>query len=88
MRPAVMILVGIEALLLALGLLKLWLTGVKSDLAGQGMAYAYAAIGAEISLSLMSSSFALAYYNKWLWLALMLALAAGFFVIVAAVSSL
>lgn len=88
MRLAVMILVGVEALLLVLGLLKLWLTGVKSDLAGQGMAHAYAAIGTVIALLLMSSSFAMAYYNKWLWLALMLALAAGFFVLVAVVSSL
>lgn len=88
MRLAVMILVGAEALLLVLGLLKLGLAGVESDLAGQGMAYAYAAIGTVIALSLMSSSFAMAYYNKRLWLALMLALAAGFFVLVAVVSSL
>lgn len=88
MRQAVMILVGIEALLLVLGLLKLWLTGVKSDLAGQGMAYAYVAIGTVAALLLMAPAFAMAYYNKLLWLALALAVIAGFFVLVAAASSL
>lgn len=88
MRQAVMILVAVEALLLVLGWLKLWLTGVTSDLAGQGMAYAYAAIGTVAAASLMAPAFAMAYCNRWLGLALALALIAGFFVLVAAASSL
>jgi len=88
MRQTILILVGIEALLLVLGWLKLGLGGVKSDLAGQGMAYAYAAIGTVIALLLMGPAFAMAYYSKILWLALVLAILAGFFVLVVAVSGL
>lgn len=88
MVRAVMILVGIEAALLVLALLKLWLVGVKSDLAGQGMAAAYVAIGTILALLLMAPAFAMAYYHKLPWLALILAIVAGFFVLVAVVSSL
>ncbi len=88
MRQAIMIVVGIEALLLVLSLLKLWLTGIKSDLAGQGMGYAYVAIGTILALLLMTPAFALAYYHKLLWLALALAVIAAFFVLIAAVSGL
>ena len=88
MRLAVMILVSAEALLLALGLLKLWITGVKSDAAGQGMADAYAAIGTIVALLLMGPAFAMAYYGKILWLALVLALLAAFFVLAVLVATL
>lgn len=88
MRLAVLILLGIEALLLILGVLKLWFGGVKSDLAGQGMTYAYATIATIVALLLMGPAFAMAYYGKILWLALALALIAGFFALVVAMSSL
>ncbi|MCL1634122.1 hypothetical protein M2650_05685 [Luteimonas sp. SX5] len=83
-----MILVGAEALLLALGLLKLWLTGVKSDAAGQGMAYAYVAIGTILALLLMAPAFAMAYYGKLPWLALALAVIAALFVLIVVVGAL
>ncbi len=88
MRLAVLILLGIEALMLILGVLKLWLGGVKSDMAGQGMTYAYATIATVIALLLMGPAFALAWYGKVLWLALVLALIAGFFALVVAMSNL
>jgi len=83
-----MILVGVEALLLVLGLLTLWLTGAKSDRAGQGMASAYAAVATVVALLLMVPAFAMAYHGALPWLALTLAVMAAFFVLVAAASSL
>jgi len=88
MRQAVMILVGVEASLLGLSLLKLWLTRAKSDLAGRGMASAYVAIATVIALLLMAPAFAVAYHDTLLWLALTLVVMAAFFVLVAVASSL
>ncbi len=88
MRTAVMIVVGVELTALALVWLAAWLGKSGNDLAGQGMATAYAVVGSAIALSLMVPAFAMAYYNKLPWLALILAIIAAFFVLAATVSSL
>jgi hypothetical protein len=81
-----MILVGVDALLLVLAWLKLWVSGAKSDLAGRGMASAYIAVGTVVALLLMAPALAMAYYSSLLWLAL--AVIATFFVLVAVASGL
>jgi len=88
MKTAIMIIVGVElvALLLAWAATAFGRSG--SDLAGQGMATAYVAIGSAVALLLMAPAFAMAYYGKLPWLALGLAVVAGFFVMVAIASSL
>ncbi|HJR73014.1 MAG TPA: hypothetical protein VJ806_05175 [Luteimonas sp.] len=88
MRTVVMILVGVELAALALIWLAALLGKSGSDLAGQGMATAYVAIGSVIALSLMAPAFAMAYYSKLPWLALILAVIAAVFVLAATVSSL
>jgi hypothetical protein len=86
MRLTILILAGIELLLVVAGLLKLWVGGIKSDLAGQGMGYAYAIIGAVAAALLLVPAWTLAYYNKVLWLALILAILASVFVLVVLVA--
>lgn len=86
MRLAVQIIAGIELLLLAAGILKLVLAGIKSDLAGQGMGQAYAAIGTILVLLMVVPALTLAYHDKALWLALILVLIASIFVLAVVVS--
>jgi hypothetical protein len=85
-RLSILIIAGIELLLVVVGLLKFWLGGAKSDLAGQGMALAYAVIGAMAALLLLVPAWTLAYYNMLLWLALILAILASIFVLVVLVA--
>lgn len=80
MRTAIMIVVGVELAALVLAWLGLAF-GKSSDLAGQGMSAAYAIVGSAIGLLLMAPAFAMAYYGKWPWLALTLAVVAAFFVL-------
>ncbi len=83
MKIAVMVLAGLELA----GLVVAWLVVVlgKSgrDLAGDGMAYAFLAIGSAIALLLIVPAVAMAYYGKLPWLALTLAVIASFFVVLA-----
>ncbi len=88
MKTAIMILVGLELAGLVLSWLGLALGKPRSDLAGQGMAGAYTVIGSILALLLMAPAFAMGYYGKLPWLALGLAVVAGFFVMVAIASSL
>jgi hypothetical protein len=85
MRRFILMAGGVELLLLAFGILKLCLRGIKGDAAGQGMTLAYVIIGTLASVLLLAPSMALAYYGKWLGLALILALLAGIFALVVAV---
>ena len=82
MQQTILIMLGIELLLLVGGLLKLVVMGVKSDPAGRGMTIAYTIIATIVATILMSSAFGLAMYDKWLWIALLLALIAAVFVLV------
>lgn len=81
MRLTVLIVAGTELLLLAAGILKLWLGGIKGDPAGQGMAQAYAVIGTAAAVLLLAPALTLAYHDKLLWLALALAILASVFVL-------
>lgn len=77
MKNAILIVLGIEALLLVGGILKLVVMGLKSDLAGQGMTIAYTAIATLLTLILMGSAYGLVAAGKWPWLALTLAIMAA-----------
>ncbi|AXQ29348.1 hypothetical protein D0B54_11880 [Solimonas sp. K1W22B-7] len=83
----ILILVAIEALLLVAGWLRLAFTASRSDLAGQGMAQAYAIIGSIVALLLLGAAAALAWQGKLSWLALGLALLAAVFVLIVLVSA-
>lgn len=74
MKQAILIVLGVELLLLLGGLLKLIVSGLKSDLAGQGMTMAYTVIATIIAVIFMGTAYGLAANDKWLWLALTLAL--------------
>lgn len=88
MRTVVMILVGAELAALALVWLAALLGRFGGDQAGQGLAAGYAAIGSIVALLFMVPAFAMAYYHKLPWLALVLAVIAAFFVLAATVSRL
>lgn len=88
MKNAIMILVGLELAVLVLSWVAAAFGKSGGDLAGQGMATAYVAIGSVAALLLMAPAFAMAYYGKLPWFALGLAIAAGFCVMVAIASSL
>lgn len=83
-----MILLGVEMAALVLGWLHAALAPSRTDLAGAGMANAYAIVGSGAALLLMVPAFALAYAGKLHWLALILAAVAAVFVLVAVVSGL
>lgn len=86
MRLSVLIVASVGLLLVLAGNLRFWLGSVRSDAAGQGMAQAFVVIGTLIGMAVLAPAFALAYYNKWLWLAMMLAIAVGFFELVALIA--
>lgn len=88
MKTAIMILVGLELAALVVSWVAAAFGKSGDDLAGQGMATAYVAIGSIAALLLMAPAFAMACYGKLPWLALGLAIVAGFFVMVAIASSL
>lgn len=73
MKQAILIVLGVELLLLLGGVLKLVVAGLKSDLAGQGMTMAYTVIATIIAAILMGTAYSLAANDKWLWLAMTLA---------------
>lgn len=77
MKNTIQIMLAIELLMLVLGILKLIVMGVKSDLAGQGMTVAYTVIATILALILIGSAYALVSAGKWLWLALILAVIAA-----------
>lgn len=77
MKSSVLIIAAIEFLLIAIAILKLMITGVKSDAAGQGMTIGYVAIASIITLLFAAPAFAMAYNNKVLWLAMTLAVLAA-----------
>lgn len=78
MKNAIQIMLAVELLMLVLGILKLVVMGVKSDLAGQGMTVAYSVILTLLALILIGSAYGLVSAGKWLWLALILAVIAAF----------
>lgn len=83
MKTAVMIVVGVELAALVAAWLGLAFGNTRSDLAGQGMAAAYAVTASVVALLLMIPAFAMAYYGKLPWLALSLAVAAALFALFA-----
>lgn len=87
MSRGILIFVIVEVLLLTAGWLRFAFTSAASDLAGQGMAQAYAIIGSIVALLLLGPAAALAWQGKLPWLALGLALLAAVFVLAVLVSA-